>query len=257
MPHGTPYLAIAIIHSIFVASIVTTVFATIFYTKDLYILDRIAYRLPGQRLIFTAMVLTAITILFVGIFICVLLAFPPIEKAPKGCSFSELSSEFGTHVAYVSVLFLIFLVIDIFTVVGTKKAAGKLDEAAPPHSPDDLDRLHDLRTSAEFARDQIWLVDVPVLLGAIASYYLVPVANMNVRIMHFATGMLNFNSNPVCNDHELTVETFDVMVSNLFVGGIAAGFLAAHIVMSQLVFIALGALYRRKRRRPVAAGISK
>jgi hypothetical protein len=63
------------------------------------------------------------------------------------------------------------------------------------------------------------------------------ILKMNSQMFEFGSDIAK------CSHVPMNPRTFNQMVANLFVSGISAGYLAAHVLISQLVFVILNFLY--------------
>jgi hypothetical protein len=239
--HSTAFLGIAIVYCIFVASVVVAIAGTVLYIIDLDLLSDLLHDIPGRAYVQAAKALTLFTIVIYSAAIIYFVAFQKNTISEESCSYSELPSDFLQHISFVALLFFLFISIDALTVAGTKMGLADIRKA---HAGNDV-KIKKLQLNLDFASQQIAFIDLPVIIGIVFGALIWSTAKLNPELMQFDSNLLTL-SNVQCNAHLMTILSFNTMVSNIFLGGIATGFIAAHILMSQLVFFFLGWVHRLK-----------
>ena len=161
------------------------------------------------------------------------------------CTYHHAREEFQGHLIFVSAIFVVFIVIDVLTWHGMSVAAKAMSGAEQIKA----------RSASRFALGQIWLVDIPVLFGGWLSYFLMNLPQqVNPTILKMDPEMFRLGERAAfCKNSgdwvPLSGDGFAEMITNLFLSGMSSGYLAAHVVMSQLVFVVLSVLIARELKK--------
>jgi hypothetical protein len=196
-------------------STLTVVLGTSIYLFDeLFVAEHKFPRGHGGRRMRWAFILCLLTVFSMLIFLGYGLFSVPNQSAPAD-AVDKFKYFVWSHDILTFGVFLTFLIIDCLSL----SAARKAETFSPPTNSEDygdkvkkyINRraLHMKKLSYA----QIFLVDIAVLLGSGANFGI-----------HFV----------VKNSTNLFTPA-----SNMYVDGVTAGFLAAHVIVSQIVFIAL------------------
>jgi len=254
-----PFRGVALVYCMFIASMVTAMVATLFYLFDLEKMKLRAASLAGYHLVNRAyaVLLTAIGIILLASLL--LLVFRANPSGGDACQYAAVRSETIIHDVVAGALFVAFVVADVLTWRGISAGLKKLAESGGPTA--DVQRL-EMELDREFAQHQLWLIDIPVIIGAAISVLIVLFAQKVATwdpIMFKLSGTVTdalassrMSSNTGifdCANQPMSLGAFQASVVEIFSAGIAMGFLAAHILMSQVVFIALTLIHASRRRR--------
>lgn len=238
---------------VFIASLAVTMIGTFIYVWDLSGYRKLLNDKPGERQITAAFALTMLTIVVATGAIIFSVIFPSHPHDLESiCTYTGVYAEFTGHIMLAVGIFIAFIVVDVLTLWGMNSA---LKEQATPDP-----RLVGYR---KFASNQILLVDIPVLVGALLSLVLIyapDLLQLEFMVMDAGDdGMFKIAEDSVtCGKGEntliLDVSDIGAMISNLYLSGIATGYLAAHVLMSQLVFVILSLISEVEENHNGASG---
>lgn len=244
--HRGPYQASVFAQCVFSASVIVTIIGTLFYVSDLHRCSKLLAGKSGQGRVDLAFYLTIATVVVsLGIIAVVAGIKGPDIGDYAACTYHGVQDEFTNHVYFVCGIFLAFIAIDVLTWLGMRDAAKALQG-------EDAIRAN---SSSKFAFNQIWLVDVPVLFGGGLSYFLMNLPQQaNAKILQMDPGMFALAEKGAACKYSggwmpMSTDGFAEMITNLFLSGISSGYLAAHVVMSQLVFVVLSVLSARELKK--------
>lgn len=241
---ATAFHGMRLSYAMLFGSISTVLAGTIIYLREMREIKEIAHKSAGWRELISGYILLVITILiFGGIFL-----FQMMQKneAPnsRACDFENLHHQALLHDFSLAAVFLLFVIIDWLTRRGMMKAKVKCETSS---------ELADLAKQSgkklKFASQQLWLVDVPVLVGIFLSIliaaFLPAFSGWDPALFDVERGVRTYFAQArsstlfTCSLQPLTIEEFQTSIAQIFAAGIATGYLAAHILMSQMVFIIL------------------
>lgn len=189
--------------------------------------------------------------IFIDVALLVMILFYNVgATSGEACDLEKLLVQTKYHDGAVGLVFVTFVIADALTYYGMRKAISNA-------SRKDKDCKH-AQSDKDFAKQQLFLIDVPVLIGAIIS----------VIIVLFAAGLNDWASNAfrlsrdvqefmsvkklttvfVCEGKPLSLPEFQESIVRIFAAGIAMGYLAAHVLMSQIVFVTLTVLHKLRQK---------
>lgn len=241
------YKLATFIYALFCASIIVVMAATLIYLFDFINIIK-AVQEKGETLIKSAFIimLLAVAMIPIGLFMWKAL----VDITPNDvCTGRDVIYSFHYHDGFVLIIFALFVVVDSLTIFGLKRAISSAAATEPRR-----ERLCEYR---EWALAQLWLIDIPVLMGALALSALIPM------LSHSPSRLLDHQlisgpsapgipagapplTNLVCNSDNSTFGVHE-FIGNTYVAGVGSGTLAAQIFLSQLVFVMLGFFFRFKR----------
>lgn len=246
----SPFKGIDLVYAMILSSFVTVATATYFYLEELETMMLSAAALGGGhdkiRWARRIIILTTISIVVVTLWLLV----AGILYDQKACEFDAFLRQAKIHDAFVGSIFAVFVVADFITYSGLKETIA----VSPLGSKE---RAH-AEANKEFVVQQLWLIDIPVLTGAIGAVLVVLFASgansWDASLLHPAPQIEDFMERTrlqylfSCDSQQISFPEFQQSIVHIFSAGIAMGYLAAHVLMSQFVFIALSFLHRRKVR---------
>jgi hypothetical protein len=234
-----------LVYALFLSSMTVVFVGTCLYILEFNkFMDGTAFR--GRRLLVVAqgLCILAVIIMLVTILVWIGIRQP---DAAEACDASDLIKSFFFHDIFVILVFLLFVVIDTLTIMGLRGAI----QAHLPKSA----RREQLCDYLEWAKAQLFLIDLPVLLGSGALWAFVHFVETGALLMTFDEAVVKSAvaggrgagpglTNLTCNDQPLDILR---MVGNVFTVGAGMGSLAAQIFVSQIVFVTLGFFFRYRR----------
>jgi hypothetical protein len=278
----TAFDGIKFVYAMFVGSIATTVYATFDYRNELREMSSLAEGSDGKSFVTAAKICLSAVISLIALSVVGLLLLPGVFGRPDPCDSESYQTFIHTHDFVVGIIFIAFVVSDRLTLIGMRKAREKIeysindlrskissiqDEVNQRESKNlrdmidnnerDLVILQDKRASAifaaEFSKFQLWIVDIPVLFGLFVIFLITQLAlndaGWNSAILKIDVSIseamaqsrtINLLS---CNGTGVSIYEFQKSISGIFSAGIAMGFVAASVIMSQIIFIALNIIY--------------
>jgi hypothetical protein len=281
----TAFDGIKFVYAMFVGSIATTIYATFDYRNELREMSSLADGSDGKSFVTAAKICLTVVISLIALALVGLLLLPGIFGRPDPCNSDSYQTFIHTHDFVVGIIFIAFVVSDRLTLAGMRKARQKIEskinelkstissienEISVSKSKNlsdmiidkfnDLSVLQEKRASAafaaEFSKFQFWLVDVPVLFGLFVIFLITQLAlndaGWNSAILKIDASILETmeKSRTInllsCNGTGVSIYEFQKSISGIFSAGIAMGFVAASVIMSQIIFIALNIIYDRR-----------
>lgn len=245
----SPFKGIDLVYGMLFASLATVFTATAMYLSDLEVMMTRAARVGGLNKIRTARRILTLTLgLDIVLFFSVLFYKQGLQ-ASDACSFKTLLIQAKYHDLVVGLIFAAFIVADLLTYYGLKEAL-----AGGRGGSEDLEEAE---RDQGFALQQLWLIDIPVLVGAgvsvMAVFFAAGVNHWDSNLLHVSGQVESYLARQrittllTCDGRPLSLPEFQESVARIFTAGIAMGYLAAHVLMSQFVFIALNVFHKMKR----------
>lgn len=198
------------------ASILTVTIGTAIYLWDELFVAK--HKFPehlGGKQLRRALAFCCATLLAMLVFL--LYGYFVVGAATAPAAQAEFKLFISRHDLLTLGVFVAFIIVDWLSYRAGKLALQGLSEGPEMLARYGSEPLRDMRQRARHLRSlsyaQIWLVDIAVVLGALASYSI----------------------HALVADHPKFVSD----QAHTYIEGITAGFLAAHIIVSQIVFIIL------------------
>jgi hypothetical protein len=244
----TAFMLSSLVYVILVASLVVVLVGTILYFIDITRMAKDVGQHGNQVYLALGLLVTVLVIVIVAILSeNFVIGSPSIEDF---CNGRDLTRNFFYHDTIVFILFAGFTGVDFLTVRGLDEALLKL---SPRKRAGKEGRK--LRASREWALAQLKLIDVPVAVGAFALFGLVHYIESREIMMIFVSPIqMPPVTGGVYSAHEsmtqlqclkLPLQDLQRFIGNTFIAGVAAGSLAAHVLMSQFIFMMLSLFFRR------------
>lgn len=241
------YKLATVAYAIFGASITVVIIGTLIYLIDINKFSK-DVKGPGEYLITGAFYFAISTIIAIFVGLGYWKAYSNVGPNDI-CSGHDVMLNFHRHDLFVIYIFVAFLVLDFLTSIGLGRAVSA--------ATDDEDRKRRLCDARQWARAQLWLIDLPVLTGAVILYFAMPaLAEGSWRVLDhnlvndpgkleiFAVGTSGLTSLRCDTGSAFPLHEF---IGNMYVAGVGTGALAAQIFLSQAVFVMLGFFFRLKR----------
>ena len=241
------------VYAILCASLAVVFVGTIIYVSDMIEMVQLVSR--DSVLIYWAFLLLVLGILIIPIALVIELSQIGAPTVSDFCSARDLTKSFSYHDGVVLIIFSCFAVVDILTIYALQQTLAKLDDGNLVS-----ERGEKLLSKTSWAKAQLYLIDVPVVFCTIALLFGVHFIEGRKFMMHFdypimmpaATGGVRAASEKMtrllCNGIPLT--ELQAFVGNTFIGGVAAGSLAAQVLMSQFIFMMLSIVFRQMPGTP-------
>ncbi|AXQ30200.1 hypothetical protein D0B54_16630 [Solimonas sp. K1W22B-7] len=246
-----PFHGINFVYAMLFASLATVISATSGYREDLDSMMSIAKITAGASQIRAAKIILELTVYGISIVLLSLLFFRQDKAQTDACSLHVLHSRALLHDLCVCGMFLAFLVADILTLKGMSRAYD-----ACVARPELVKLIPKLGLNRDYLKQQLWLIDVPVIIGVIVSFLIlgsVPfLSGWDPDLFHVIGRVSDYLQRSrstaivMCSGQPLTIQEFQESVASIFSAGISMGYLAAHVLLSQLVFIVLKVFHDRK-----------
>lgn len=246
-----------LVYATLLASLATTFAGTVQYRRDLIEMKELA---RGTQGIFKINVASGV--LFSGLVISTIWFFAPfVFRATVShadiCNNTGLDQFLHKHDYIVLILFSTFLVADVLT---WQAMLAVRDETKSTNK----EKSDASAFSAEFSKLQFLLIDIPVIIGAglilFITSYAYAYSDWDNNILKIDPSVAEYlKSNKSinllrCLGDGLSLQQFQEGVTKIFVTGIAMGYLAAHIIMSQVIFFFLNVVHDRRIERIEAEG---
>lgn len=236
-----------LVYSLFLSSMTVVFVGTCLYIIEFSkFMDAANFR--GRRLLLLAQGLCVLAVVIILLTILIWIGVRQPDPA-EACDGSDLIRSFFFHDIFVFLVFALFVVIDTLTILGLRRAI----QAHPPKTA----RREQLCDYLEWAKAQLFLIDLPVLLGSAALWAFVHFVEGEALLRTFdvtivksvTTGARGLGAEPgltslVCNGQPVDILT---MTGSVFTAGAGMGSLAAQIFVSQIVFVTLGFFFRYRR----------
>lgn len=256
---ASPFRGVQLVYAMIFSSLATVLVGTSMYLGELKHMLAIAAQTGGASHLRLARALIFCAMLILVLYFIVTIVNKNSATATDACNLHILHQRVLWHDICVGVTFALFLAADWQTLVGMNKAAqvcaGNIQR---------IQLQNEIQLTREFSKQQTLLVDLPVLAGFFVSLMIVLSAGIlrgwdaasfyvNPSVVDFLAARRD-NTLFMCSSQPIDIREFQQTVGSIFTAGIAMGYLAAHVLMSQLVFIALNFLFRQKRAALHAAG---
>ena len=246
---STEFKGVNLVYGMLFASLVTVLLGTLAYGGELKKMESLANGTGGIFKIRRAFKILR----WMGVILLVYFLYPLFLRGtiPDNdiCNLSALHDFVHRHDRLVIALFATFAVVDLLTWKGMTQSRDELEIS-------DEEKSQSAAFTAEFSKLQLLLIDIPVLFGALVS----------LLITSFSLGYSGWNEKLLtldprvdelihsgksldivrCMGEGLSLQQFQESVSGIFIAGISMGYLAAHIIMSQLIFIFLNIVHDRR-----------
>lgn len=281
----TPFIGMKFIYCMFLASISTTIIGTLLYFGDLSKMKQISQDTPGYSKLKSAFGFLLIISAIIVAPPFILLLFPGIIDRDSICDFESFQSFIHIHDIFVGIIFICFAIIDSITLAGMRAAlesvTKKVDECrneidilTKDFAQSQLasletvirdkklqhtilvERKAEISFSSGFAKLQLSLIDIPVIVGIIIISIISSLAlhdsGWNSRVMGINPSIVEFMSDNrisdlfTCNEDGVTIQQYQKYISRIFSAGIATGFVASTVIFSQIVFCFLNILYDKQ-----------
>lgn len=253
----TPFQGVEIVYAMIVASLVTVGLATTGYLSELRNMADLARRTAGALEVQMARICVGLALVLIALYFMWVLFIKTNVNAIDACSLHVLHERVGLHDLCVSATFVLFLAADFLTLRGMEKARDACADEDTRATREEIELIH------EFSKQQLWLIDFPVLIGFAISLLIVWSAslfsgwdNSSFYLNSSISNEMNIRRSTalfMCNGQSLDMREMQMSIVSIFSAGIAMGYLAAHVFMSQMVFITLNVFFSRKRARLHAA----